>query len=77
MKEYLKGHTKEEIAEVVNCRTDGSTPLLVASRNGMTLMVKYLIMECGADTELAGKGIYIYVLDLYNTNLKRNVTINI
>lgn len=48
--------SKEERKDVVNTRTSGTTPLVMACRNGYFEIVTFLVMHCKADIEITGSG---------------------
>lgn len=54
LKLFLEHRPKEEVKLIVSLRTNGATPLLIASRNGYLQVVEYLIEKCNADIEQVG-----------------------
>ncbi|KAJ6219888.1 hypothetical protein RDWZM_005700 [Blomia tropicalis] len=45
----------EERRSLISAKLDGTTPVLVATRNGHCHMLRYLIEECNADVEQVGR----------------------
>ena len=54
MEMFLETCPKEEVKFVVQAKTDGATPLIMACRNGHLSIVEYLLDKCHADVEQAG-----------------------
>ena len=50
--------TKKEKLEVVGGKTDGTTPLMIASRRGYIEIVKYLVETCDTDLEVGGSVVF-------------------
>ena len=50
--------SKQEINEVVDSKTNGATPLMIASRYGHLDIVKYLIENCETDVECGGSVVF-------------------
>ncbi|KAG8223155.1 hypothetical protein J437_LFUL000578 [Ladona fulva] len=50
--------SKEEVAMLVSAKTNGSTPLVMACRNGHCDVAEYLIEKCNADLELPGSVVF-------------------
>lgn len=46
----------ESVSQVVSCKTEGKTPLVMACRNGHLGVVEYLVDRCNADIEQSGQG---------------------
>lgn len=46
----------EEVRILVNSKTYGATPLVMACRNGHLEITKYLVFHCKADIEMTGSG---------------------
>lgn len=46
----------DEIPAIINTKTNGTTPLLMACRNGYLEVTKFLVLSCKANIELAGSG---------------------
>ena len=46
----------DQVSEIVNTKTSGATPLLMACRNGYLEITKFLVLSCQADIELSGSG---------------------
>lgn len=59
----LQNLSAEEVRFIVNTKTGGSTPLVMACRNGHLEIAKFLVMRCKADLEITGSG----KLELGNT----------
>lgn len=53
---YLHGRPPAEIEMLVSAKTNGATPLVVASRNGHYDSVYYLLNKTHADCEQSGSG---------------------
>ncbi|XP_071449771.1 protein fem-1 homolog CG6966 isoform X1 [Hetaerina americana] len=51
---FLDHRSKDEVAMLVSAKTNGSTPLVMACRNGHCDVAEYLIERCNADIELPG-----------------------
>lgn len=45
-----------EAKEIVDLKTGGATPLMMACRNGHLEVVKYLVLNCEADIAMPGSG---------------------
>lgn len=54
IRELLESRTAEERRTITNTKTTGCTPLIIASLNGHTDVVKYLVEFGFADVELKG-----------------------
>ena len=50
----LEACPKEQVKLVVEAKTDGATPLIMACRNGHLGIVEYLVEKCQADVEQVG-----------------------
>lgn len=51
---FLEPRSKEEIAKLVQSKTNGATPLIAACRNGHRSASEFLIEKCSADVEQVG-----------------------
>ncbi|XP_064474446.1 protein fem-1 homolog CG6966-like [Ornithodoros turicata] len=54
LKVFLDHRPKDEMAMLTSAKTDGSTPLVMAARNGHLEVIEYLIERCNADIEQVG-----------------------
>lgn len=52
----LDHRSRSEVARMVSARTNGATPLVMASKNGHLSCVEYLVERCNADLEQVGSG---------------------
>lgn len=51
LKVFLESRPKDEIRKIVSLKTNGATPLVIASKNGHLDVVEYLLTKCNADIE--------------------------
>lgn len=54
LKTFLDRRSKDEVFSLVHAKTNGATPLIMASRNGHIDVVRYLIEFCKADKAQQG-----------------------
>lgn len=54
LKIFLDHKSKDVVKQLVQSKTNGATPLIMAARNGHFEVAKYLIEQCGADLEQPG-----------------------
>ncbi|XP_059621409.1 protein fem-1 homolog CG6966 [Phlebotomus argentipes] len=54
LKRFLNGKNQVEIDALVSAKTGGSTPLVIACRNGHYDVVQYLFQKCHVDVEQSG-----------------------
>lgn len=54
LKIFLDHKSKDVVRQLVQAKTNGATPLIMAARNGHFDVAKYLIEQCGADLEQVG-----------------------
>ncbi|XP_052795305.1 protein fem-1 homolog C-like [Mya arenaria] len=54
LKIFLDHKSKDVVKQLVQAKTNGATPLIMAARNGHFDVAKYLIDHCGADQEQPG-----------------------
>lgn len=58
LKAFLARKTRSEVELLVNVRTNGATPLVVASKNGHISCVEYLVDQCSSDLEQVGSVVF-------------------
>ncbi|KAB7499268.1 Protein fem-1-like protein C [Armadillidium nasatum] len=58
MKAFLDRRSRSEVDLLVNSRTNGATPLVVASKNGHIYCVEYLVDHCSSDLEQVGSVVF-------------------
>ena len=51
---FLDNRSKDDVRKLVNAKTNGATPLIMACRNGHLTVAEYLIEKCVADIEQVG-----------------------
>lgn len=54
IRELLCNRSSEVVEQIVNAKTDGATPLIIAALHGHAGVVEYLVESCFADVELKG-----------------------
>lgn len=54
LKIFLDHKPKEVVNQLIHAKTNGATPLIMASRNGHFDVAKYLVEACSADLEQVG-----------------------
>ncbi|ROT68218.1 fem-1-like C protein [Penaeus vannamei] len=54
----LDHRSRSEVARMVSARTNGATPLVMASKNGHLSCVEYLVERCNADLEQVGSVVF-------------------
>ncbi|XP_018905041.1 protein fem-1 homolog CG6966 isoform X2 [Bemisia tabaci] len=58
MQALLAEEPPESVSQVVSCKTEGKTPLVMACRNGHLGVVEYLVDRCNADIEQSGQVVF-------------------
>ncbi|XP_069985707.1 protein fem-1 homolog C isoform X1 [Penaeus vannamei] len=58
LKMLLDHRSRSEVARMVSARTNGATPLVMASKNGHLSCVEYLVERCNADLEQVGSVVF-------------------
>ena len=54
LKDFLNNRKTDEVKSLINDRTNGATPLVMAAKNGHLEVVKFLVENCAADVVYAG-----------------------
>lgn len=56
LQELLEHREKDEVVKLVSTKSHGTTPLVIACRNGHYDVAEYLIEKCGANVNQPGLG---------------------
>lgn len=56
LQELLEHREKDEVVKLVSTTSHGTTPLVIACRNGHYDVAEYLIEKCGANVNQPGLG---------------------
>lgn len=64
IKQQLQSRSEKEVEKIVNTKTDGVTPLIIAALHGHIEVVKYLVESCFADVELKGSTRFLIESDI-------------
>lgn len=68
LQELLEHREKDEVVKLVSTKSHGTTPLVIACRNGHYDVAEYLIEKCGANVNQPGLGkiIHYHVFYVYH-----------